>query len=229
MRLRVVSLFSCLLLAACASEDSRYRDTSALEKPPTLVVEKRETVPEAPEKDAADKPAEAEAAAVSDEDQEETDLKTQKGLGDLVTIDDKTPPMLTIKQSFDVAWNSLKRALIQSDIEVTDLEHDKGKFYVSYDADSYVSEHGSLIEKSVGLFSNEYAKQGYLLTLTAEGSATQVTAAPLKDAEYRKRTDHDDEAAPADSDVAEKEQPADGADKLLRSIYLTLKDDLREK
>lgn len=227
MRLRWAVLFACLLLAACASDDARYRDTSGLERPPTLVIEKHEAEEE-PAKAEADKPAEEAAAASADEDQEDAEPKTPKGLGDLVSINDAPPLVLTIKQSFDVAWNSLKQALIQSGIEVTDLEHDKGKFYVSYDADSYAAEHGSLIEKSVALFSGDYAKQGFLLTLTAEGSATKVTAAPVKDAEYRKRTDHDDEEAAADSDVADKDQPTDGADKLLKALYLTLKEDLRE-
>jgi uncharacterized lipoprotein len=166
------------------------------------------------------------AASSPDDDQEEAEPKTKKGLGDrVVSISDAPPLVLTVKQSFDVAWNSLKQALTQSGIEVTDLEHDKGKFYLSYDADSYASDHGSLIEKSIGLFSNDYAKQGYLLMLTAEGSATKVTAAPSKDAESRKRADHDDEEA-ATGDDADK--PTDGADKLLRSLYLTLKDDLHE-
>ncbi|WP_374088645.1 outer membrane protein assembly factor BamC [Methylomicrobium lacus] len=227
MRLRSVYLFAYLWLAACASDDARYRDTSALEKPPTLVIEKPEAAEEEPDKAEADKPAEEGAAAAGDEDQEDAEPKPKKGLGDAVSISG-APPVLTIKQSFDVAWNSLKQALIQSGIEVTDLEHDKGKFYVVYDADSYASEHGSLLEKSVGLFSGDYAKQGFLLTLTAEGSATKVTAVPAKDAEYRKRTDRDDEVTVADSDEADKDQPTDGADKLLNALYLTLKEDLRE-
>jgi uncharacterized lipoprotein len=243
MRLRFSYFFSCALLAACTSDGSRYRDTSALEKPPTLVVEKQEAAADAegPEKAEAEKlPEDAastsskdkeDAASTSSEDQEVAEPKAKKGLGDgVVSISGARPLALTIKQPFDVAWNSLKRALIQSGIEVTDLEHDKGKFYVSYDADSYTSEHGSFIEKSVGLFSDDYAKQGYMLALTAEGSATKVTAVPVKDAEYRKRTDHDDEEAVAAdvSDAADVDKPTDGVDKLLRSLYLTLKDDLRE-
>lgn len=226
MRLRFGYLFSCLMLAACASDDSRYRDTTALEKPPTLVVEKQEAAAAEAENAEADKLPE-EAAPDSDEDRDD-ELTAKKGLGDQVVSISETPPLaLTIKQSFDSAWNSLKQALIQSGIEVTDLEHDKGKYYVSYDADSYVSEHGSLIEKSLGLFSDDYAKQAYVLTVSPEGSATKVTAAPGKDAEFRKRTDHDEEAAD-DTAAAEADKPADDADRLLRSVYLTLKNDLRE-
>ena len=221
-------LFSCLLLAACASDDPRYRDISALEKPPKLVIEKHDAIEEAPENAEAEKLPE-DADSVPEEDPEDAKPKANKGLGDqLVSISDTAPLVLTIRQSFDVAWNSLKQALSQSGIEMTDIEHDKGKFYVSYDADRYVSDHGSLIEKSVNLFTNDYAKQGYLLTLTDEGSATKVTAALVNDAEFRKRTDHDDEESATVSDAAEAEKPTDGADKLLRSLYLTLKDDLRE-
>jgi uncharacterized lipoprotein len=226
MRLRFGYLFSCLLVAACASDDPRYRDTTALEKPPTLVTEKQEAAAAEAENAGADKLPE-DAATDSDEDQDD-EPKAKKGLGDRVVSISETPPLvLAIKQPFDMAWNSLKQALIQSGIEVTDLEHDKGKYYVSYDADSYVSEHGSLIEKSFGLFSDDYAKQAYVLTVSSQGSATKVAAAPGKDAEFRKRTDHDDEVAD-DTDAVEEDKPADGADKLLRSIYLTLKNDLRE-
>ena len=236
MLLRLVSLFSCALLAACASEDTpRYRDTAALEKPPTLVFERQATLDKAeaeklPE-DTASVSAEdsKNAAESSDEDQEDSGPETPKGLGDqVVSISDTPPRVLTVRQSFDVAWNSLKQSLVQSRIEVTDLEHDKGKFYVSYDADSFISEHGSFMEKSLGLLSNDYAKQGYLLTLTAVGSVTKVTAAPLNEAEYRKRTDHDDEEPATDSDAAAGDKLTDGADQLLRSVYLTLKDDLVE-
>lgn len=229
MRLRFGYLSLCLILAACASEDKRYRDTSALEKPPILAIEKRETTAEAPEKVETEKATE-ETAATSEEDQEEIQPKAKKGLGDAVSINDRPSLVLTIKQSFDMAWNSLKQALIQSGIEVTDLEHDKGKFYVSYDADRYTSDHGSFIEKSVGLFDNDYDKQSFVLTVSAEDSVTKVTASPVKDAEYRKRTDRDDEEQPADADshVSNAAKPTDGAEKLLRSVYLTLKDDLRE-
>lgn len=228
MRLRFSYLFAYLLLTACASDDPRYRDTAALEKPPTLVIEKQEAPVAAPENAEADKLPE-DAAPASDEDQDDAEPKIKRGLGDqAVSISDAPPLVLTIKQPFDLAWNSLKQALIQSGIEVTDLEHDKGKYYVSYDADSYVSEHGSLIEKSLGLFSDDYAKQAYVLTVSAEGSATEVAAALGKDAEYRKRADHDDEEVAEDSEASDTDKPTDGADKLLRSIYLTLKDDWRE-
>jgi uncharacterized lipoprotein len=224
-----------VLLAACASDGSRYRDTTALEKPPTLLSEKQEPVAEPAEDAEADKQPDDAAPPSSDEDREEAEAKIKKGLGDqAVSISDAPPLVLTIRQPFDSAWNLLKRAMIQSGIEVTDLEHNQGKFYVSYDADSYVSEHGSVIEKTVGLFSDDYAKQAYVLTVSPEDSVTKVTAAPGKDAEYRKRADPDadpdaDGEAVGDSGASAAEKsPGDGADKLLRSLYLTLKDDLRE-
>ena len=42
-----------------------------------------------------------------------------------------------IKQPFDDAWNTLGLALKQSEIEITDREHDKGLYYVSYDSSGY--------------------------------------------------------------------------------------------
>ncbi|WP_031431367.1 outer membrane protein assembly factor BamC [Methylomicrobium agile] len=228
MRLHFGLLFAGLLLAACASEDPRYRDTSTLEKPPTLVIEKQEPAGEAPENAGADKRPE-DAASAADEDRNEAKAKIKKGLGDqAVSISEVPPWVLTLRQPFDTAWNSLKRAMIQSGIEVTDLEHDKGKFYVSYDADSYVSKHGSMIEKTLGLFSDDYEKRPYVLTVSPEESVTKVTVAPGKDAEYRKRTDRDDEEIADQADTAEDKPAGGGAEKLLRSLYFTLKDDLRE-
>jgi hypothetical protein len=229
MRLHFGLLFACLLLAACASEDPRYRDTSALEKPPTLVIEKQEPAGGAPKNAGADKEPE-DAAPGADEDRDEAEAKIKKGLGDqAVSISEAPPWVLTLRQPFDTAWNSLKRAMIQSGIEVTDLEHDKGKFYVSYDADSYVSVHGSVIEKTLDLFNNDYEKQAYVLTVSPEDSISKVTVAPGKDAEYRKRTDRDDEEIAGGADTEEDKPTAgDGDEKLLRSLYFTLKDDLRE-
>lgn len=227
MRLRFGYFFTYLLLTSCAADDPRYRDTSALEKPPTLVAEKQAAAAAEVENAEADKLPEDAAPDSTDEDQDD-ESRAKKGLGERVVSISETPPLaLTIKQSFDPAWNSLKKALIQSNIEVTDLDHGKGIFYVSYDADSYISEHGSLLEKSLGLFSDDYARQAYVLTLSSDGSATKVTAAPAKDAELRKRTDQDKEAAD-EAEAAEADPLSGGADKLLRSIYLTLKDDLRE-
>jgi uncharacterized lipoprotein len=217
-------LLTYLLLAACAADDPRYRDTTALEKPPTLVAEKQATVVAEAENAEAGKLPEDTASDSTGDQAEES--KAKKGLGDrLVSISETPPLVLTIKQPFDMAWNSLKQALIQSRIEVTDLEHDKGRYYVSYDADHYVSEHGSWIEKSLGLFSDDYAKRAYILTVSSEGSATKVTAELGRDAEPRK-TDHGETADESDADKAD--EPAGGADRLLRSIYLTLKNDLRE-
>jgi hypothetical protein len=228
MRLHLGSLFACAVLAACASEDARYRDTSALERPPTLVIEKQEPAGEAPENAGADKRPE-DSSMGADEDRDEAESKIKKGLGDqAVSISAAPPWVLTLRQPFDAAWNSLKRAMIQSGIEVTDLEHDKGKFYVSYDADSYVSAHGSVIEKTLGLFDDDYGKRVYVLTVSPEDSATKVTAAPGKEAEYRKSADRDDEVTAEDADAADTDKPIDGAEKLLRSLYFTLKDDLRE-
>jgi hypothetical protein len=229
MRLRFGLPFVCLLAAACASEDSRYRDISALEKPPTLTIEKQEAVDQGPETTGTDKRPGGDApSSDAGENRADTASKIKRGLGDqVVSISEAPPLVLTIRQTFDTAWNSLKRALIQNGIEVTDLEHDKGKFYVNYDADRYVSEHGSLMESTFALFSNDYAEQAYVLTVSPEGSATQVTVTLAKDTEPRKKADRDDEEIAEDAG-ADADKPTDGADKLLRSLYLVLRDKLRE-
>ncbi|MGR8940793.1 MAG: outer membrane protein assembly factor BamC [Gammaproteobacteria bacterium] len=215
---RFVPICLSLLLAACAGEGgSHYRDTSALERPPTLPIEKNYASPEESAADESSEPAE-----------QEEDVETpKKGLGDRVRLTETQPPEIRIKQSFDVAWNSLYQALNQSGIDITDRQRDQGKIYVSYDADAYTSDHGSLLERSVGLFSDDYDEQTYVLTLLSEGSETKITAAPSKDAEYKKRTDQDD-APSAETEESAVTKPKDGADKLLKSVFLTLHDELRE-
>ena len=216
--------FVCALLTACAGEDSRYHDTSALERPPTLAIEKRDVpfdeagnseTPGAPE------------TIQSDESQDSEDESPKRGLGDRVSITESHPPEIRIRQSFDIAWNTLNQALTQRGIEIVDREHDRGRYYVRYDADAYVSDHGSLLDKSFGLFSDEYDEQPYILIFSAEDSETKISAVPFKDAEKRKRMDRDDASSDEPEDIT-PDKPNDGAEKLLRSIYLTLHDELRE-
>ena len=108
-------LLLSLSVVACASEDSRYRDTSMLERPPELV--------------SVNQPG----AGIAD-NSTIPKKRDEPGLGSDVSMTTTTPPQLIIKQPFDDAWNTVGLALKQSDIEITDREHDKGLYYVSYDA-----------------------------------------------------------------------------------------------
>ena len=117
MQVIVKILLLTLGLVSCGtSVDSRYRDTAMLEHPPELVAPKKAGEPDVIDNSSIPK------------------KRYEKGLGPDVYLTTATPPQLKIKQPFDDAWNTLGLALKQSEIEVTDREHDKGLYYVSYDS-----------------------------------------------------------------------------------------------
>jgi len=135
-------------------------------------------------------------------------------LGSNVYMATTTPPQLRIKQPFDDAWSTLGLALKQSEIEITDLEHDKGLYYVSYNAED-------------SFFNRKLHEAIYVLTVENNGAETKITAALGNVAEQTslgRRSEHRDLVK--DNSAT---QPADGAEKLLKSLYETIRDDLKEE
>ena len=203
MRLTVINLSVALLLVACGTtETSPYRDTSHLELPPGLQGSKEKPKPQ----------SESDDSAIPDKS------KAKTGLGDAVYLTTSKPPLLKIKQPFDIAWNTLDAALKQGDIEITDRELDKGLYYVTYDADSHTSENEDLADQLTSVLTNNYSKASYVLTVTAEGEETQISAA-LAD-----KPDQGD-----DSEKPDNGDKTDGADRLLQFIFETMRDELVEE
>ncbi len=199
MRLIITSLLVFLVLVSCgATEPAPYRDTTYLELPPGLQ-----------ESYAAPKQSESDDSAIPDKS------KIKKGLGDTVYLTTSKPPQIKIKQIFDLAWNTLDAALKQSDIEITDRELDKGLYYVTYDADSHVSEDASFADSFTALLTNDYSKSSYVLTVTADGDETIISAALADQDEH--------------SEKPETSDKTDGAEKLLQFIFETMRDDLVEE
>jgi len=114
MRVIVKSLLLTGFLVSCGTtEESRYRNTEALERPPTVT---------------NSSPTKEQRVVDSSSIPKKKD---RTGLGSDVYL--STPTQLVIKQSFGDAWNTLNRALKQSGIKITDHERDKGLFYVTQD------------------------------------------------------------------------------------------------
>jgi uncharacterized lipoprotein len=202
MQLTVISLWVALFLVSCGTtEPASYPDTAHLELPPALQGAK-----------------EGLNRSEADDDSVIPDKKAKTGLGDAVYLTTAKPPLLRIRQSFDSAWNTLDAALKQSEIEITDRELDKGLYYVTYDADSYVSGDEALADRLTAVFANDYSKASYVVTVTADGSETQISAA-LAD-----KSDQDNH-----SDQKEDGDKTDGAEKLLMFIYETMRDELVEE
>jgi uncharacterized lipoprotein len=136
------------------------------------------------------------------------------GLGEDVSLTTSTPPQLKIKQPLDDAWTTLGLALKQSSIEITDREHDKGLYYVLYDP-----------EKS--FFGRKNNEAVYVITLEDEGVETTITATLGNTAEQSSAGGRGKNRGSSKDNSAT--QAANGGEKLLQSLYETLRDDLKEE
>ncbi len=151
MRVIVKSLLLTVFLVSCGTtEESRYRDTEALERPP--VVTNSSPTREQRVVDTSSIPKK----------------KDNTGLGS--DVYQSTPLQLTIKQPIDEAWSTLGRALKQSGIKVTDHERDKGLYYVTQDT----ADRTGFFAKATAFLSDDPSI--YLLTVKSEGAETTVTA-----------------------------------------------------
>lgn len=150
MRAIVKGLLLIGFLVSCGTttEESRYRDTEALERPPIVV----------------SSPAKEQRVVDTSSIPKKKDTT---GLGSDVYQNSAT--QLTIKQSFSDAWSTLNRALKQSRIKITDHERDKGLYYVTQDT----ADRDSFFAKATAFLSDDPAI--YLLTVKQEGAETTVT------------------------------------------------------
>ncbi len=155
MRPLVKTLLLPLFLASCGTaEETRYRSTDDLERPPIV---------------ANNSPTREERAV---DNSSIPRKKDSTGLG--TDVYQNSPLQLTIKQPFDQAWNTLNRAFKQGGIKITDHERDKGLYYVTRDLTDPTESTGFLA-KMGSFFSNDAAV--YLLTVKQEGEETTVASA----------------------------------------------------
>ena len=161
-------LLTAALVSCGTTEEVRYRDTSMLEKPPTLI---------------SNRPVEEQKEADSNSEPEE---EAKTGLGTKVYMTDSNPLLLIIKQPFDEAWSTLAQALKQQEIKVTDRNREEKAYYVTYDPDSYES------VNIFSLFNSEYTEESYLLKLEARDSETAISAEMVEDAKKSSLSDNKD-------------------------------------
>lgn len=123
MQRLIKSILLTAVLASCGTPtDSRYKDISHLERPPTL--------PANPTYNAS------ESYAVDDSRIEKQSEKL--GLGDIVYLTTATPLQLRIKLPIDKAWYALAQAIKQNSdtLKLTDHDRDKKIYYISTTAAS---------------------------------------------------------------------------------------------
>jgi NlpB/DapX lipoprotein len=150
MQQKLISLLIIVFLVSCASEDSRYRDTTILERPPTLVIEKS-------------------SSALYEADESSIPKKQEPGLGEAIYLTSTTPQQLKIKQPFDKAWDVLIQGVKLNEIKITDQERNKGHLYVSYDSSGF-------FDKVTSFMKDERKGPIYLLTIEDSGDESTVTA-----------------------------------------------------
>jgi hypothetical protein len=195
-KLNWIALLAVFLLTACAQSSKNYYDISELEKPPQLEIV----------------PAKAESSLQTEADAEK---KGESGLKDAVKLENDSE--LQIKLTFDQTWKLLATALKLSDIEVTDLDHEKGQYYVLFDPDNADTKKGESENFLTAFFSaNSYPQGRYLLTLTEKEHEIIVRAEFL---EYL--TEHSSQDGYADATPSEK-----GVAMLMKKLYNTLHDEL---
>ena len=126
-----------------------------------------------------------------------------------------------IKETYDLAWETLGQGLKQSHLQVTDREHDKGRYFVTYNPDKRSDEEEEgFFDKALGYFTDKDNGERYILTVTAKGAETQVSAVINTEPKLSaKSVTKNSTALP----------PADGADKLLALIYKTMSEPAKEK
>ncbi len=159
MKNGLVILVLSIGLAACGSvENSRYRDTAMLEKPPTLALQKT------PQNVVVDDSIEPK--------------KQVGGLDEKVVLLDENTKKLVLKQSISEAWRTVGTALRQSDMKVTDYDKAKHLYYVSYKSQG-------MLNGLVGFLNKEASEVIYLLTLESKDAETLISATLASNHEQR--------------------------------------------
>ena len=147
-----LALFSLVLVSCAESKNSRFSDTSHLERPPEMEI------------------AETAKEVVAEEDKEISNT----GLGDeyVSYSDSAEKPMMKIKKLFDRSWILVEQALKLSKIEITDKNRDQGFFYVNFDPNAEESKDNA----SFSFFEDEYDAAAYKLIVEWSETTTEVTA-----------------------------------------------------
>ena len=145
----IILVLSGALVACGAVENSRYRDTAPLERPPTLALQKT-----------------TQNTIVDDSVEPKKQIA---GLDEKVSLLDESPKKLVLKQSISEAWRTVGMALRQSSSRITDSDKNKYSYYVSYRSQG-------VLKNILGALNDEETKTIYLVTLTPQNADTLIQA-----------------------------------------------------
>lgn len=141
------------------------------------------------------------------------------GLGDVVLLVGGTK--IFLKQSFNRAWGTLETALEFNDIKITDRNRKEGRYYVQYDPDTYKDkdkEEALLGLAAFFLFQNQYNEATYLIHIAKHLQGVSIKI----DLSEEKIPDLLDDG----EDLEFDDEQDDGSRRLLRHLYVTLRNDL---
>lgn len=157
----IKSLLLIIPLVSCGTDsDSRYKDLSHLERPPTLPTGSTN----------------ASASGVYTPDDSRIEKKSENtGLADLVYLTSTTPPQLKIKQPLEKAWTTVGLGLKQTkSTKITDRERDKKIYYVGYNPTSLFD---FLIEGQEVIYQLKLKQEGNETTVSVEESTEHNNSA----------------------------------------------------
>jgi len=152
----IKSLLLAVTLVSCGTDsDSRYRDISHLERPPTLPSS-----------------GSTSSGAAYTADDSRIEKKSQiAGLADSVYLTETDPIQLKIKQPLDKAWATVGLGLKQTkNAKVTDRERDKKIYYVAYNPSSLFD---FLFEGQEVIYQLKLKQDGKETVVTVEQSVEQ--------------------------------------------------------
>ena len=154
----IILVLSGELVACGAVENSRYRDTAPLERPPTLALQKT-----------------TQNSIVDDSVEPKKQIA---GLDEKVSLLDESPKKLLLKLPIMEAWQTFGTALRQSNIKITDYDKAKHLYYVSYKSQG-------MLNGIIGFLNKEASEVIYLLTLEPKDSETLISATLASNHEQR--------------------------------------------
>ncbi len=154
----IILVLSGELVACGAVENSRYRDTAPLERPPTLALQKT-----------------TQNTIVDDSVEPKKQIA---GLDEKVSLLDESPKKLLLKLPIMEAWQTFGTALRQSNIKITDYDKAKHLYYVSYKSQG-------MLNGIIGFLNKEASEVIYLLTLEPKDSETLISATLASNHEQR--------------------------------------------
>lgn len=191
--------------------DSRYRDISSLEKPPTLAIVK--TNASEPAGDEVDKSESAQTGS-------------NKGLAHLLTLEGSDErPVLRIKTRYERAWEMVGRALTVGKIEVLDKNREDGVYKVSFDPDSAEQDSGGALGAVFAYFNDQLPAADYELTLAPQAAGVTVSAQRLKAKDKSRVVDNKDGFNDSAAAAEEEDDHGQGAAALVKRLNQIIKDE----